>query len=123
MTALLIGYARCSTDQQDLTAQHDGLITLGVSPTRIYVGHGLTGTNRDRPGLREALAACREGDTLVVTKLDRLARSRPMLEPSPTSSPPDRSDSTSAGRSMTPTTLSVGCCSTSWPWLQSSSPT
>ncbi len=75
MTALLIGYARCSTDQQDLTAQHDGLITLGVSPTRIYVDHGLTGTNRDRPGLREALAACREGDTLVVTKLDRLARS------------------------------------------------
>ena len=38
---------------------------------------GLTGTNRDRPGLREALAACREGDTLVVTKLDRLARPLP----------------------------------------------
>ena len=77
MAALLIGYARCSTDQQDLTAQHDGLIGLGVSPGRIYVDHGLTGTNRDRPGLREALAACREGDTLVVTKLDRLARSLP----------------------------------------------
>jgi DNA invertase Pin-like site-specific DNA recombinase len=66
-----------STDQQDLTAQHDGLIGLGASPGRIYVDHGLTGTNRDRPGLREALAACREGDTLVVTKLDRLARSLP----------------------------------------------
>ena len=77
MTALLIGYARCSTVQQDLTAQHDGLITLGLSPTRICVDHGLTGTNRDWPGLREALAACREGDTLVVTKLDRLARSLP----------------------------------------------
>lgn len=78
MAALLIGYARCcSTDQQDLTAQHDGLIALGVSPARIYVDHGLTGTNRDRPGLREAIAACREGDTLVVTKLDRLARSLP----------------------------------------------
>src|SRR5450830_1919552 len=38
---------------------------------------GLTGRNRDRPGLREALAACRSGDTLVVTKLDRLARSLP----------------------------------------------
>ncbi len=38
---------------------------------------GLTGTNRDRPGLRQALAACRSGDTLVVTKLDRLARSVP----------------------------------------------
>ena len=75
--ALLIGYARCSTDRQDLTAQHDGLTALGVSPARIDVDHGLTGTTRDRPGLREAMAACREGDTLVVTKLDRLARSLP----------------------------------------------
>jgi len=77
MTALLVGYARVSTDQQDLTAQRDGLAGLGVSPDRVYVDHGLTGTNRERPGLREALAACREGDTLVVTKLDRLARSLP----------------------------------------------
>jgi DNA invertase Pin-like site-specific DNA recombinase len=77
MTALLIGYVRCSTDQQDLTAQRDGLAALGVAGSRIYVDHGLTGTNRQRPGLREALAACREGDTLVVTKLDRLARSLP----------------------------------------------
>ena len=44
---------------------------------RHNVDHGLTGTNRDRPGLRTALAVCREGDTLVVTKLDRLARSLP----------------------------------------------
>jgi DNA invertase Pin-like site-specific DNA recombinase len=50
---------------------------LGVASNRVYVDHGLTGTNRERPGLREALAACREGDTLVVTKLDRLARSLP----------------------------------------------
>jgi DNA invertase Pin-like site-specific DNA recombinase len=42
-----------------------------------YVDHGLTATNRDRPGLRLALAGCRSGDTLVVTKLDRLARSLP----------------------------------------------
>ena len=77
MDALLVGYARCSTDQQDLTAQRDGLARLGVTPDRIYVDHGLTGTNRERPGLREALAACRAGDTLVVTKLDRLARSLP----------------------------------------------
>jgi DNA invertase Pin-like site-specific DNA recombinase len=70
-------YARCSTDQHDLTAQRDGLRGLGVAANRIYVDHGLTGTNRERPGLREALAACREGDTLVVTKLDRLARSLP----------------------------------------------
>jgi len=77
MAALLIGYARCSTDQQDLTAQREGLAALGVAANRVYVDHGLTGTNRERPGLREALAACREGDTLVVTKLDRLARSLP----------------------------------------------
>ena len=68
MTALLIRYARCSTDQQDLTAQRDGLAALGVDIDRVYVDHGLTGTNRERPGLREALAACREGDTLVVTQ-------------------------------------------------------
>ncbi len=73
----LIGYARVSTDEQDLTAQRDALAGLGVAPERIYVDHGLTGTNRARPGLREALAACRAGDTLVVTKLDRLARSLP----------------------------------------------
>jgi DNA invertase Pin-like site-specific DNA recombinase len=74
---LLIGYARCSTDTQDLTAQRDALTALGVERERIYVDHGLTGTNRARPGLREALTACRAGDTLVVTKLDRLARSVP----------------------------------------------
>ncbi|MEO8108344.1 MAG: recombinase family protein [Actinomycetes bacterium] len=77
MSALLVGYARCSTEAQDLTAQRDGLATMGVAPDRIYVDHGLTGTNRERPGLREALAARRPGDTLVVTKLDRLARSLP----------------------------------------------
>src|SRR3954470_5173606 len=66
-----------STEEQDLTAQRDALATLGVAPERVYLDHGLTGTNRDRPGLREALAACRDGDTLVVTKLDRLARSLP----------------------------------------------
>jgi DNA invertase Pin-like site-specific DNA recombinase len=66
-----------STDDQDLTAQRDALAALDVAPDRIYVDHGLTGSNRDRPGLREALAACRAGDVLVVTKLDRLARSLP----------------------------------------------
>jgi DNA invertase Pin-like site-specific DNA recombinase len=77
MGDLLIGHARVSTDEQDLTAQHDALAGLGVAPERIYVDHGLTGTTRARPGLREALAACHDRDTLVVTKLDRLARSLP----------------------------------------------
>ena len=75
MSALMIGCARVSTDGQDLTAQREALAALGVTPERICFDHGLTGTNRERPGLREALAACRAGDTLVVTKLDRLARS------------------------------------------------
>ena len=63
MSALMIGYARVSTDGQDLTAQREALAALGVTPERIYFDHGLTGTNRERPGLREALAACRDGDT------------------------------------------------------------
>jgi DNA invertase Pin-like site-specific DNA recombinase len=77
MTKALIGYARCSTDKQDLAAQRAALAALGVSSNRIYVDHGLTGTNRARPGLDQALAAVRRGATLVVPKLDRLARSVP----------------------------------------------
>ena len=77
VSGILVGYARVSTDAQDLTAQRDALAALGVAAARIYVDHGLTGRRRDRPGLREAMAACRAGDTLVVTKLDRLARSVP----------------------------------------------
>ena len=77
MTHTLIGYARCSTDQQDLTAQREALLKLGVAPDRIYTDRGFTGTNRARPGLDQALAAVRGGDTLVVPKLDRLARSVP----------------------------------------------
>ena len=77
MAPLLIDYARVSTDTQDLTAQREGLTALGVTAERIYVDHGLTGTNRERPSLREAIAACRAGDTFVVTNLDRLARSLP----------------------------------------------
>ncbi len=72
MTATLIGYARCSTDKQDLTAQRQALAELGVAPNRIYMDKGLTGTNRARPGLDQAMAAVRKGDTLVVPKLDRL---------------------------------------------------
>ena len=77
MTATRIGYARCSTDKQDLAAQRAMLEELGVAPDRIYTDRGLTGTTRARPGLDQALAAVRAGDTLVVPKLDRLARSVP----------------------------------------------
>lgn len=70
-----LGYARVSTDGQDLTAQTDALLALGVPAEKVFTDKGMTGTKRDRPGLKSALAACRPGDTLVVTKLDRLARS------------------------------------------------
>jgi DNA invertase Pin-like site-specific DNA recombinase len=77
VTATLIGYARCSTDKQDVEAQRQTLLALGAMGERIYLDRGLTGTNRRRPGLDQALAAVRSGDTLVVPKLDRLARSVP----------------------------------------------
>ena len=70
-----IGYARVSTDSQDLEAQRRALSQLGVDTSRIYFDHGVSGRTRQRPGLNQALAACRDGDTLIVTKLDRLARS------------------------------------------------
>ncbi|MFI0960608.1 recombinase family protein [Streptomyces sp. NPDC021080] len=73
----LIGYARCSTAEQDLTAQRETLTALGVPDDRIYLDKGLTGTSRARPGLDQALAAVRVGDTLVVPELDRLDRSVP----------------------------------------------
>ncbi len=77
MKIVRVGYARCSTDKQDLAAQRSALLELQVDPDRIYTDHGLTGRTRARPGLDQALAALRAGDTLVVTKLDRLARSVP----------------------------------------------
>ncbi len=61
MTATLIGYARCSTDGQDLDAQRQECLAPGVAEDRIYTDHGLTGTTRARPGLDQALAAVRRG--------------------------------------------------------------
>ena len=64
MNQLLVGYARVSTEQQDLTAQRNNLAARGVGDDRIYFDRGLTGTNRDRPGMRLALAPGHSGDTL-----------------------------------------------------------
>src|SRR5699024_1491730 len=77
MSPALIDYARCSTDKQDLAAQKQALLGLGVAPEWTYTDKGFTGTSRARPGLDQALAATRKGDTLVVPKLDRLVRSVP----------------------------------------------
>ena len=74
---MLIGYARCSTDKQDLEANRQILLDLGVDPNNIYLDRAYSGSTRARPGLDKSLAAVRAGDTLVVPKLDRLARSVP----------------------------------------------
>ena len=123
MSELKIGYARVSTVGQDLTAQRDGLAAL-VDADRVYVDHGLTGTTRVRPGLREALAACRAGDTLVVTTLDRLARSVPdardIVQELTGRGVRLQLGGSAARRRPTP---SAGCCSTCSRWSPSSRPT
>jgi DNA invertase Pin-like site-specific DNA recombinase len=71
---MLIGYARCSTDRQDLIARRKALRQLGVDNEQIYLDRGLAG-KPPRPGLEKALGAVGRGDTLVVASLGRLARS------------------------------------------------
>lgn len=66
------GYARVSTSGQDLTAQIEALKAEGCD--KIY-SEKFTGTTKDRPQLEELLSILNEGDTLMVTKLDRIARS------------------------------------------------
>ena len=68
----LIGYARVSTADQKLALQHDALVRAGCERT---FDDQASGARADRPGLAEALAYLRAGDTLVVWKLDRLGRS------------------------------------------------
>lgn len=71
---MLIGYARVSTDDQDTALQRDALLKAGVDERMIFEDK-MSGTIQDRPKLAEALAYMKEGDVLVVWKLDRLARS------------------------------------------------
>ena len=69
---MLIGYARVSTQEQNLDLQKDALQRAGCE--KIYADVA-TGSKSSRPGLDEALSYLREGDTLVVWRLDRLGRS------------------------------------------------
>ena len=69
---MIIGYARVSTDGQTLDAQQAALRAAGAE--RVY-SEKISGAITDRPALAKALAALASGDTLVVCKLDRLARS------------------------------------------------
>jgi DNA invertase Pin-like site-specific DNA recombinase len=69
---MLIGYARVSTQDQNMTLQRDALEKSGCS--KIFEDR-ISGSRSERPGLATAMAMLREGDTLVVWKLDRLGRS------------------------------------------------
>ena len=77
MAGMDIGYARVSTEEQNLDLQRQALEAAGCKT--IYEDHGISGAAEERPGLADALAAAHAGDVLVVWKLDRLGRSLPHL--------------------------------------------
>ncbi len=73
---MLIGYGRISKadGSQSLDLQRDALSAAGVEQNKIYEDRA-SGSREDRPGLTACLKALRDGDVLVVWKLDRLGRS------------------------------------------------
>lgn len=74
MTNMIIGYARVSTEQQNLDRQIDALIQYGVKESDIFK-EKMTGTKKDRPELDKVKLKARAGDTVVVESLSRLGRS------------------------------------------------
>ena len=68
-----IAYARVSTLDQSLALQTDALERAGYD--RLYTDYGVSGIATKRPGLEDALSELKQGDTLIVWRLDRLARS------------------------------------------------
>jgi DNA invertase Pin-like site-specific DNA recombinase len=69
---MIVGYARVSTDGQTLDAQHQALIGAGAE--KVFA-EKVSGAKTDRKALAKAIAALGQGDVLLVTRLDRLARS------------------------------------------------
>ena len=115
-----MGYARVSTEQQDPTVQRDG-------PTRARLRRR-SHLRRPRPdrhksgpaGSSLAMAACRAANTLVATKLDRLARSLPDARDILDELARRNVKLSLGGMVHDPTDRSVGCCSRSSPWWRSS---
>jgi DNA invertase Pin-like site-specific DNA recombinase len=70
----LVGYARVSTDDQDLSLQIDALTRQGIPEAAIFMDK-LSEAKTERPGLTKCLEALQRGDSLVVWRLDRLGRS------------------------------------------------
>ncbi|WP_270264404.1 recombinase family protein [Kocuria marina] len=71
----LIGYARVSTRGQHAQRQIEDLVCAGVRRDDLYIDHGVSGVHASRPEFDQAMSALQDGDTLVVTTLDRLGRS------------------------------------------------
>ena len=74
MISKLIGYARVSTQEQELQLQLDALEKVGCEKSQIFVDK-ISGAKTQRPGLDECLSILKTGDTLIVWRLDRLGRS------------------------------------------------
>jgi DNA invertase Pin-like site-specific DNA recombinase len=74
----LVGYARVSTQDQELQLQFDALEKEGCKKENVYIDK-ISGAKADRPGLDKCLKALNSGDTLLVWRLDRLGRSMPHL--------------------------------------------
>jgi len=70
----LVGYARVSTDDQDLSLQLDALTRHGIPKPRVFMDK-ISGAKVERPGLKQCLDTLQPGDILVVWRLDRLGRS------------------------------------------------
>ena len=76
--AKLVGYARVSTNDQDVQLQINALSSAGCVKNNIFIDH-ISGVRTERPGLDKCIEILESGDTLLVWRLDRLGRSMPHL--------------------------------------------